>query len=91
MYRVGFPGWKLAGRLGLPLRVRVNAHYDRESKTFWADSPDLDGLIVSGATLDELRVEAIGAAEVLLELAVNGHASHAYTDLRVKDTVACPA
>lgn len=91
MYRVGLPGWRLAGRWGVPLRVRVFAHYDKESQSFWANSPDLDGLVVSGATLDELRTEAIGAAEVLLELAVNGHTSHAVTDLRVRDALPCAA
>lgn len=91
MYRVGFPGWKLAGRLGMPLRVRVNAHYDKESNSFWADSPDLDGLVVSGATLDELRTEAIGAAESLLELAIDGHHHNAVAELRVKDSLAFAA
>lgn len=91
MYRVGFPGWKLAGRLGLPLRIRVYAHYDKESRTFWANSPDLDGLAVSGETLDELRREALAATETLLELAVNSQPPRTVAELRVTDSVTCPA
>ena len=74
MYRVGFPGWKLAARLGVPVIVRVDVHFDVESKSYWANSPGLDGLVVSGTTLDELRNEVRGAAEALLELEMNGHA-----------------
>ncbi len=28
MYRVGFPGWKLAGRMGVTLLYRVNVLHD---------------------------------------------------------------
>ena len=92
MYRVGFPGWKVAGRLWVPLRVRVFAHFDNESKTYWASSPDLDGLVVSGATLDELRSETLSAAQTLLELEVDGSNKRAVTtDLRVMDAIACSA
>lgn len=74
------------------MRIRVNAHYDPQSKTYWAESPDLDGLTVSGETLDELRSETLGAAEVLLELAVRGHPlGKAVTELRVMDAVTCAA
>ncbi len=68
MIRVGFPGWKLLARLGLPLRVQVAVHFDDESKTLWADSPDLPGLAVAGDTLQELLHEAEAAAQVLVAL-----------------------
>ena len=73
MVRVGFPGWKLFARLGFHIRVRIAVHFDVETKTFWADSPDLDGLIVSGATLEELAHEVHLAATSLLELQLSGH------------------
>lgn len=70
-YRVGMPLWRVAARAGLPLRLRVEVHFDQESGTYWAESPDLDGLTVSGSSLDELRTEVLGAAETLLELALD--------------------
>lgn len=88
-YRVGLPGWKLAARRGLQLTVRIDAHYDAESGSFWAESPDLDGLAVSGATLDELHREALAATSELLDLAVGGDHHNTKTDLRVRDVLAC--
>lgn len=90
MYRVGFPGWKVAARLGVPILLRVDVHFDRESKSYWADSPNLDGLVVSGATLDELRNEVRGAAESLLELQLNGH-TMAKPEYRFRDEALCVA
>ena len=48
--------------------IRVNVYFDREVQRFWADSPDLDGLTVEAASRDELRQEAMWAAETLMEL-----------------------
>jgi predicted RNase H-like HicB family nuclease len=73
MYRIGFPGWKIAARIGVPLQLRVDAFKDDETGTYWAKSDDLDGLVVSGATLEELHAEVVSAASALLEAAVAGH------------------
>lgn len=86
MYRVGLPGWKIAARLGVPLKVRVNVHRDDESATYWADSPDLDGLVVAGNTLDELHGEVVSASHALLELAVSGRSARAQTEMRITDS-----
>jgi len=67
MYTVGWPLWKTLGRAGLPLCVPVRVHYDRESKSLWADSAPLAGLVVSGESLQDIRSEALGAAQMLLE------------------------
>jgi predicted RNase H-like HicB family nuclease len=85
MFRVGFPGWKLAARLGVPLSLRIHVHYDDEAKSYWANSPDLDGLVSAGSTLDELRDEVRGAVELLLEMTLDGHAPPARPDFRFKD------
>jgi len=85
MYRVGFPGWKIAARLGVPLCLRITIHFDRETNSYWADSPDLRGLVVTGDTLDELRQEARDAAGVLLEMSLDGHAPPAQPDFMFKD------
>jgi predicted RNase H-like HicB family nuclease len=91
MYRVGFPFWKVAARMGVPVLVRVNVHADAETKSYWADSPDLDGLVVSGATLEELRQEVAGAASGLLQLAVHAPRARAQTELRIRDAAFCVA
>ena len=49
--------------------VRVNVFFSREAKSFWANSPDLDGLAASGKTRAEVEQEARWAAEALLEIA----------------------
>jgi len=68
VYPVGFPGWKIAAKLGVTLVVRVRVFHDEESGSYWAQSSNLDGLVVSGATLDEVKSEAIAAGEALLSL-----------------------
>lgn len=90
MYSVGFPGWKIAARWGVPVLLRVDVYFDAESKSYWAKSPHLDGLVVSGATLDELRTEVRGAAETLLELELHAHAK-AKPEYRFRDEVLCAA
>jgi predicted RNase H-like HicB family nuclease len=79
MYRVGLPGWKLAAKWGVPVRLRVNITQDVEANVYVAVSPDLDGLIVEAHTLDALKDEALAAAGVLLELALHSK-SQAQTD-----------
>jgi len=48
--------------------VRVQVFYDPEVQSYWANSPDLDGLVVTGSTRAELENEARSAAGTLLEL-----------------------
>lgn len=57
-YRVGFPGWRLAARLGLPLRVVVNVMYDMEARVFVASCEDFLpylGIATEGETFAELK------------------------------------
>jgi len=68
MYPVNWPLWKLVAKAGIPLRFTLIVHFDAESRTFWAESPNLSGLVVEGADLEEVRREAMLAAEMLLEL-----------------------
>lgn len=49
--------------------LRVNVFYSPEAQSYWANSPDLDGLAVSGKTRAEVEQEARWGAETLLELA----------------------
>ncbi|MDD2610866.1 MAG: hypothetical protein PHX60_14495 [Giesbergeria sp.] len=84
-YKVGWPGWKIVARCGVPLLVRVQVHFDAESQSYWADSPDLDGLIVAGQDLNELHTEAVAAAGELLSLILHSPRAKAFTELRIRD------
>lgn len=86
MYRVGLPGWKLAAKFGVPVRLRVNITQDLEANVYVAESPDLDGLIVEAHTLDEIKTEALAAAGVLLELALSAKVP-AHTDFFMHSAV----
>ncbi len=93
MVRVGAPGWKLLARLGLPVHVRVTAHFDAESKSFWADSPDLDGFCVAGDTPEELAREAEAVSQILVELLLGTSRPHGavVAHPRLVDLERCPA
>ncbi len=67
MYRVGFPGWKVAARLGVPLVVRVAVVKDDEAGVLVATSPDLRGLVVESPTREELLTSLFECTEMLLE------------------------
>lgn len=66
MYRVGFPGWKLAGRMGVTLLYRVNVLHDPEAGVYVATSPDLRGLVAEAPTFDELFREVHAGADELI-------------------------
>lgn len=85
-YKVGWPGWKIAARYGVPLLVRIQVHFDEESHSYWADSLDLDGLVVAGKDLDELHKEAVAAASDLLGLILDSPRARAITELRIRDS-----
>lgn len=92
MYRVGFPFWKTVARRGFPITLRVQIRRDEEAGVYVASSPDLDGLVVEAASLDELRKEALGAVEVLLELALKAdHPPRASADFRLIEGAHCVA
>ena len=67
MYRVGFPGWKLAARFGVPLLVRIDVSRDAEAAVFVATSADLAGLVVEARDMDQLMPEVYGCVALLLE------------------------
>lgn len=91
MYRVGFPFWKTAARIGIPIKLSVNVHHDKASGTYWAESDDLDGLVVSGATLDDLQREVLSAASTLLGLSMIALRKPVTADMRLRSPVPCAA
>lgn len=54
MYRIGFPGWKIAARLGVRLLLRVEDVRDDVAGVFVATCPDLPGLVAEAKTANEL-------------------------------------
>ena len=59
-YRVGFPGWKLAARIGISLKVVVEVTFDNETGYFTALSSDFNpesGIAAEAKTWDELVKE----------------------------------
>lgn len=90
MYRVGLPGWKTLARWGIPVSFKVDVFHDKESDSYWANSPHLDGLVVTGATLDELRSEVRSAALELLELQLSKKPD-ASPNFSFHDTTICSA
>jgi predicted RNase H-like HicB family nuclease len=48
--------------------IRVNIYYSHKSGSFWANSPDLEGLAASGGSRAEVEKEARYAAEALFEI-----------------------
>jgi predicted RNase H-like HicB family nuclease len=85
MYRVGWIGWKTLCRSGWPMLLRIDVHFDKESKTYWADSPDVDGLAVGGDTIEEVRSEAMNAAFALIELQLETNSANVKPALQYRE------
>jgi Domain of unknown function (DUF1902) len=67
MYRVGFPGWKLAARFRIPLLLKIEVIRDEAANVFVATSPDLSGLVVEAENLDQLMPEVYSCVDMLLQ------------------------
>ncbi len=67
MYRVGFPLWQLAARLGVPLLVKIEVVHDTEAGVFVATSADLPGLVVEAKDLGQLMPEVYDCVDMLLQ------------------------
>ena len=91
MYRVGFPGWKIAARFGVPIRVLVQVSQDKEAGVYIATSGDIDGLVLEADSLDSLREEVRGGLLSLLELELGSKPRRATSEMRFEDTSLCAA
>ena len=70
MYRVGFPGWKLLARLGVPMLYRVDVHHDDEAHVFIATSPDVPGLVAEAKDPAALLTSVYDCMDMLMEEAL---------------------
>ncbi|WP_338846520.1 DUF1902 domain-containing protein [Massilia sp. W12] len=86
MYRVGYPCWRLLAQIGVPLKLSVDVHHDKEAGLFIATSSDLKGLVCEAATIDDLLKEVNAATSELLDLELHGKQSPLRaTDLRLRN------
>ncbi len=72
MYRVGFPGWKLAARMGVPVLIRLHVVKDDEAGVLIATSPDLRGLVAEAKTVEDLMNSVRDCTDMLIEAAIHG-------------------
>lgn len=89
MYRVSWPCARLLGRLGVPLMVKVYIEYDREAGVFVGVSPDVQGLVVEAATLDEMAKEVRDLIPALMSSGQNAGSKISATRLSFTDPVHC--
>ena len=66
MYRVGFPGWKIAARVGVSLLVKIEVAHDKEAGVFIATSKELPGLVVESKSIEQLFPEVYDCVDMLL-------------------------
>lgn len=69
-YRIGAPGWKLAARLGVPLKAKVFVVYDPESRSLVGECNDFEpylGIVTEGETFEELSKKLKECFEMGLE------------------------
>lgn len=69
-YRIGAPGWRLAARLGIPLKVVISIIFDPTSGYFTALSDDFNpqaGIAAEAKTWDELQSEIKSEIEEAME------------------------
>ena len=85
-WRLGFPGWRLAAGIGLPIRIKVDVCKDDEANVYYATSDDI-GLAVESGSLDELIKEIDLAVPELLELA-HTPIERPRTDIRIHQNLA---
>ena len=85
-WRLGLPGWRIAARFGVPIKIKIDVHKDEEAGVYFATSDDI-GLAVESITLDDLMKEIHSAVPVLLQLEHFGNAKPK-TDIRLNNNLA---
>jgi Domain of unknown function (DUF1902) len=67
MYRIGFLGWKLAARCGVPLLIKIDVVKDDATGVLIATSNDLAGLVTESRSMDTLMRDVYDCVDMLLE------------------------
>ncbi|MBI3524732.1 MAG: DUF1902 domain-containing protein [Betaproteobacteria bacterium] len=85
-WRLGFPGWKIAAFLGVPIKIKVDVCHDVEADVYFATSDGI-GLAVEAESLDGLMKEIHSALPDLLAL-THSLITTPRTDIRIHDNLA---
>lgn len=74
IYRIGWPLWKLAAKLGCTLSYRYDIYKnnDPEDTYYYAHSVDIKGLFASGKTVEEVQEAMENGAKTLVNLDLYG-------------------
>ena len=67
-WRLGFPGWRVAARCGVTIKIKVDVCRDEDAGVYYATSDDI-GLALEAASLDVLMKEIDAAIPALLDIA----------------------
>ena len=84
-WRLGFPGWRIAANLGVPIKIKVDVCHDAEAGVYFAASDDI-GLAVESDSLDGLMKEIHSALPQLLVL-THAPISKPRADIRLHDNL----
>lgn len=90
-YKIGYPFWKVAAKLGVAMKIRVDVLRDDEANVYVASSDDLPGLVCEAATMDMLVDEVNASIGELLAFQLSASARQPVTDLRLSQRGACAA
>lgn len=78
MYKVGYPFWKLAARMGVTITIPVFVERDDDAGVYIATSSHMRGLVVEAPSLDILMEELNDAVSMLMDQEIHdNHASAA--------------
>ena len=82
-YRIGWPGWKFAFKLGMTMSYRYEIVYDIDCKRYVGVSPDIKGLVAECDTIDEVKAIMEGNAPEIVAYQVFGaeHKKGSYANL----------
>lgn len=85
-WRLGYPGWRVAANLGVPIKVKVDVCHDKEAGVYFAVSDDV-GLSVEAESLDGLVKEIHAALPELLTL-MHSSVQKSRADIRLHEEYA---
>jgi len=58
-YKIGYPFWKVAAKMGVAMKIRVDVLKDDDANVYVASSEDLPGLVCEAVTMDLLVDEIL--------------------------------
>lgn len=90
-YKIGYPFWKVAAKMGVAMKIRVDVLRDEEANVYVASSEDLPGLVCEATTMDLLVEEVNSSVNELLSFQLPASLRQPVTDLRLNQRAICSA